>query len=350
MAKKKSRAEIRKERATKARERAKQRQMRSRGTATLDYTGDFWKPRTHATIAILPYEVTDPRHPEAEVGEEAYCRPYRVHRVPTIEGKTVKMVCPTSVGKPCPVCEHFGTLDWDTQKDEKRALKYSERELYNIYDHKDGKVYVFDYPYTWFGHQIVRETAEGDEEWGSFYFTDDLGFDLKTRWKETNINPDFLEIDRIDFIEREEGADIPKDVLAEVVNLDELLKIPTYAELEKAMWGAADDDEEQEEQEEEKQPARSRRTSRPEPESEDEGEDEDSSEEEPQPEEDEKKEEEKPKRRQRQRASKKKDEEENPCPFGHEFGADHGEHGVDCDKCDDATWDACADKKEELGG
>ena len=181
MAKKKSREELRKERAQKARDRAKKKQMKRRGTHTLDYTGEFWKPRTSATVAILPYKVTDPKHPDADVGEEAYGRPYRIHRIPTVENKTIAVVCPTTIGKSCPVCKAFAELSWDDDKEEKRKLKYSERELYNLLDYKDDKVYLFDYPMFWFGEQLNREIAEGEEDWGGFFYADDLGFDLKLR-------------------------------------------------------------------------------------------------------------------------------------------------------------------------
>ncbi|MCK9457302.1 MAG: hypothetical protein M0R31_08420, partial [Candidatus Riflebacteria bacterium] len=81
------------------------------------------EPKTRVSLDILPYTVTDANHPDrddeyaiASPGELWYKRPYWLHR--NIGASNESVVCPTSVGKPCPICKHRAQMlkdgaDWN---------------------------------------------------------------------------------------------------------------------------------------------------------------------------------------------------------------------------------------------
>jgi len=69
------------------------------------------EPGSRVKLDFLPYEVTDARHPDRDnelgvaiPGELWYKRPFKVHRNIGAGNETV--VCPSSVGKKCPICEY----------------------------------------------------------------------------------------------------------------------------------------------------------------------------------------------------------------------------------------------------
>ena len=77
-----------------------------------------WKPEKAGRfiLDILPYEVADKKHPD-RVGEGFlwYKRPFAIHKSVGVNNEAV--VCPKSIGKPCPICEHRETLNWDKDED-----------------------------------------------------------------------------------------------------------------------------------------------------------------------------------------------------------------------------------------
>ena len=86
----------------------------------------------------MPYEVTSKRHPDRNAEDEIavpgslwYKRPFKIHRNIGVDNDRV--VCLTSVGKPCPICEKRSELvRQDADKEDTDALKQSLRNLYVV--------------------------------------------------------------------------------------------------------------------------------------------------------------------------------------------------------------------------
>src|SRR5512135_3174256 len=89
-------------------------------------------------LDFLPYKVTDPKHPDRKDETERaipgalwYRRPYRLHRGIGVNNESV--VCPTSVGKRCPICEYRKKLmAKNADKDDISAVTSRLRNLYVV--------------------------------------------------------------------------------------------------------------------------------------------------------------------------------------------------------------------------
>jgi len=329
-------------------------------------------------LDFLPYEVSDAKHPDrnpdydiAMPGTLWYRRPIKVHRNVGSGDDTV--ICPRSVGKPCPICEYR----------EKRAKEGADKEDIKVLYPKPRSLYVViplsvkkyeEIPTIWdmsdyLFQDILNDELELDAENRCFPELDGgMTLSLRLKWKSLGGNS-YPEVRSISFTERD-----PYDekILDEVPNLDAILKVLSYEQLKDKFFelehepdaGAiveADDDEE----EEVKKPVRShskpaeeplRRRRREEPEQEEEEEEEEKpvrssrteeakppmrrkpappKEEEPEEEEEE---EEKPARKGKTEGSGK-----GKCPYGHKFGIDT-DNFDDCADCE--IWDDCIDKKQ----
>ena len=317
---------------------------------------------------FLPYIVSDEAHPDrdedfvASPGDLWWRRPFRIHR--NIGPSSQVVVCPSSFGKPCPICEYRTKLFKEgADKELTDPLKLSYRYLYVVrpVGHKkfEDNVHIWDISYSLFQKLLDQETDE-KEEYLSFPSLEE-GFTLAIRFTEESLGKNkFYEASRIDFEERDP---IDEAILEDVPDLDKVLKVLSYKELETLFLDYEDPDEDEEEEEEEK-PARSiRRKKKVVKEEEIEEEDEEDLEE------DEEEEEEKPKRRKKTKPAPKpepeeeeEDEEEeeeeekpkrktrtkpvskNKCPHGYKFGVDTDDYD-ECDTCE--IWDSCIEKKEE---
>lgn len=310
-------------------------------------------------LDFLPYEVTATNRPDIDAGEYDVSRRFYVHRRVGAEDKTY--ICPLKTnGSPCPICEHIAKLrkDPDVENNEIKDLYPKERELYNVIDLNNKKegVKIFDISTHLFGKKLEEEIMEGDEELADFADLDG-GKTLKVRGRaKTWLTPEgkkveFFETSRIDFKDR---SDYDEDILEKVFDLDKIMIVLSYDELEKEYWGVSgptddkpakkkgkkveqDDDVEEEEEEEDEEPEEEEDDDTDEDEDDvDEEEDED---EEPDDDEDEDEE-----------PDEEEDEDEDEdscsdCPHGHKFGIDTNLK----DECDDCNcWDECEDKKEEL--
>lgn len=352
-------------------------------------------------LDILPYEVTDERHPDRDEefeiaipGSLWYKRPFKRHN--SIGSDNARVVCPSSIGKKCPICEYRAKLlkEGANWKDEEvRALRPSDRNLYVVvpigHSKFDEVPHVWDISHSLFQTKLNDELEE-DEENGVFPDLQD-GKTLKIRFAEAEMGRNkFAETSRIDFEDRDPYKD---SILDKVPNLDEILEIKSYAELERMFLqteDAADEPDkerprgtrsdrgdrttrtrepepepEQEEQpartrrtrqaepesEAEEPPARTRRTRQPEPEPEDEPEPTPARtrrtrQPEPEPE-DEPEPEEPPARVTRTRRNEEPAASgKNKCPAGYRFGHDADEKD-ECGSC--KIWDACMSEREKLG-
>jgi len=189
-------------------------------------------------LDILPYIVTDERHPdrnpELEIaipGELWYKRPFKVHRNVGVDKDTV--VCLTSFGKKCPICEYKAKrVKEGAEKEELDSMKASQRNIYAVIPigskKMDEKVHVWDISQYLF-QNLLNEELEEDPDFAVFPDLEE-GYTLKIRFEEQTIGKNkFNEVKRIDFVEREEAYG--DDILEDVPNLDEMLTELSYEEL-----------------------------------------------------------------------------------------------------------------------
>lgn len=288
------------------------------------------EPGSRVKLDILPYVVTDPNHPDrddelgiAVPGALWYKRPFKLHR--NIGYNNMPLVCPTSIGKRCPICEYKQRLlkegkDW--RDDSVKALKTYLRNLYIVVP-LDNKNYE-ERPYVWdisdhlFQNKLSIELEE-NPEYANFPDLED-GYTLRIRFTEEQFGKNkFADTSRIDFEKREKKYD--ESILDKVPNLDEVLVVLPYEQIEAKFFDSEDDavtdvdkaiDEVVDEIDE----------------------DEDDEDVEP--------------RKAKIIVSKPKlAVADGKCPYGHEFGRDEGSY-PECADC--IEWNACADAKDELGG
>lgn len=227
---------------------------------------------------ILPYVVSDKNHPDkesgAEKGEQWFCRPFKIHR--NIGADNEKVVCLTSIGKKCPICEYRAKLlKAGKPKEETDALRPSARMLYNVQpkDHKK----LEDKPHIWdvseFAFTALLETEVSEKEKYEDFADLEIGYTLEVRFIEDAVGKNkFVKANRIDFEERETQYDEEK-ALATVADLDKVLSILSYEELEKKFLEMDDSDEADEDDEiedDEPKSKKSRKKKQPEPEEDDE--------------------------------------------------------------------------------
>jgi len=323
-------------------------------------------PSTRINLDFLPYVVTAKKHLDRDDSLEIampgglwYKRPFFIHR--NIGNETV--VCPTSIGKKCPVCEYRSKKMKElADKEETDALKLSRRNLYCVIPigHKEyeEKPHIWDISQFLF-QEMLNDEIDDDPELGLFPDLEE-GLTLKIRFGSAVIDKSkpFATTSRIDFNKREEGYG--EKIMKQVPDLDECLLIHPYAKLE-AMFLELEDAEDAEEDSEiekgsgageEKEgivittgeaciacegtgenskgnPCRICDGTGIKPK---------------QKEEEEKPEENKKEDRKKKEVKAPKEEKENSCPYDHVFGTDCEKY-EHCDDCD--CWDACIDAQEE---
>lgn len=295
------------------------------------------EPKSRIDLDILPYEVTADNHPDrddeygvAVPGELWYKRPYYLHRGIGVNNDSI--VCPTSAGQKCPVCEYRAQLlkDGADYMDEfVKTLKPSMRNLYVVVpkgskNHPE-EPHIWDISQFLFQAKLNEEISE-DESFDSFPDLEE-GYTLRIRFTEESFGKNkFADTSRIDFVERKKPYD--ESILETVPSLDEVLEIPAYKTIEAIFFGGLNKEEAEDIDEED-----------------DDGEstdyvieDEDEEDDEPEEVEDEKPAP-APKR------TKPSGTKDNRCPHGHKFGEECEDH----DECDDCTeWEACMDASEGL--
>ncbi len=202
-------------------------------------------PGGRCKLDVLPYEVTESHHPDdIEIGELWYKRPYRQHRNVGINNDTE--ICPRSIGKPCPICEHRESLlsSKDPDQDVINALKAQYRILYNVRPLSGadkGKILVWDISYHNFQKQLDAEINDPEnEEYASFADLEG-GYSLKLRFsEEVFAKTKYAKTERIDFIPRD---DMDESILEQTIDLDKVLNVKSYKDLQKKFFGLDDDEE-----------------------------------------------------------------------------------------------------------
>ena len=210
---------------------------------------------------ILPYRVTDKTHPDrndekdvAMVGDLWYKRPFKVHKNIGVSQDAV--VCPTSFGKPCPICEYRAKRTKEgADKDELDTMKPSLRNLYCVIPIGEKKMeevpHIWDMSQYLFQELLNEELDENDE---NAIFPDlEEGLTLKVRFdsKTFGKSKPYAEASRIDFLERDSAYD--ESILENIPNLDEVLNLLSYKQIEAKFFEMEDvvdetdnDDEEEE--------------------------------------------------------------------------------------------------------
>jgi len=319
-------------------------------------------------LDFLPYEVTDPNHPDKDLqydvatkGSLWYRRPFKVHKNVGTGDDSATIICPRSIGKgkPCPICEHREKRAKEgADKDEIKELYGKPRGLYvaipfDIKGYEEVPT-VWDVS-TYLFQDVLNDEMELDEANRDFPSLEEgKTAVMKLKWKAYK-KGGYHEVRNISFEKRD-----PYDeaILDEVPNLDEMFKVLSYKEIEDKFFelDGEEDAGELTEIPEETTSTRKRKSLKEDDKEETEGRDLDehktsrrsrvTKSDTPEKEEKEKA----PKKERSSRRSSRVEEIEdadkvthegsNKCPYGHVFGQDEGKF-KDCDECD--KWKSCAE-------
>ena len=203
----------------------------------------FFQPKTNCLFDIIPYVVSDPAHPEQiDPGELWPRRQYKSHYL-TVDGQRRMYICRRSINEPCPICEYYAQMiKLGYKGDEVTSLKVKDRELYNVIDlQNDPKsILLFDCSYHNFGKQLDKDIADDyiGEEYGNFADLSE-GFTLRVRFSRESFQTNkFFQASRIDFLPRKKPY--PPAILKQVYDLDDILNIQSYEELERVLFNMED--------------------------------------------------------------------------------------------------------------
>lgn len=221
-----------------------------------------WVPEKAKTYALdfIPYEVTDANHPDStarlvlEPGSLWWKRPFQIHR--DIGPSGVVVICPTSTGKPCPICEYRKklTADWDKNVAEIKSLNWQKWVVYSIQDPNDadkGTIYATS------AGKFARNKGVGidceieelpDEKVMFWEVQNGLGHTVNVRFSDAEFSGEdgraakYLTATKFEFKKRDDMDE--EEVLGKAVNLDNLFSgVMEYNKL-KALFLQVEDDEE----------------------------------------------------------------------------------------------------------
>lgn len=319
------------------------------------------------SMDFLPYVVTSEKHIDrnnedklALPGSLWYRTAIKVHRNVGANNETV--ICPTTIGKKCPICEfRVKRIKEGADKEEFKLLYPQDRSLYPVIPisrDSDEKVMVWDMSDYLFQETLMDELLERDDCEDFFTLENGKTVSLRLKWKEIGKST-FPEVVSIDFKDRD-----PYDekVLDDVPSLDEILKILSYEEISAKFYDEEVTDEKlddvnpeeeelskrvksyqrqsKEEEPEKETPKTFRRSTRTTERAKEEEADE-TPESEPLRRRKPVEEEQAPPKQTRTREPKETPKGE--CPYGHVFGVDTDEF-KDCNSCE--IWDDCDEEKE----
>ena len=206
-----------------------------------------WTPEKAGrfSIDVLPYEVSSKHHPD-DVEKEClwYKLPFQVHH--GVGASNASLVCPQSVGKPCPECEERDRLykeDSDSNEDILRTLKPQKFVAYNIVSQEDkDRVDLLILSRGKLASPLEDELKDPDnEEHLAFFDVNDSGRTLRVRFTEESFEgKKFLKATKIDFRARDEMDE--DAVLSKTVVLEDALIVPDYDDFKKIFF--QEDDEE----------------------------------------------------------------------------------------------------------
>ncbi|MHA2070033.1 MAG: hypothetical protein ACXABY_37180 [Candidatus Thorarchaeota archaeon] len=266
-------------------------------------------------IDIIPWQAGSKyptRNYDIKEGDYVYVLDVWIHR--GIGPNDDNFLCPArNYNDPCAVCDYIRDLrESEEATDEQiKALDGKRRVAYLIQCHDSEKEYdkgiqMYEVAH-WFMERHLTELARvpgsrgAPVGWIGFASPDkDEGRSISFKREGTGNNTQFI---AHQFQNRD--YDVPQETLDQTFSLDEHLMIPTYQELEDALYGGSSREEVTAER-----PAR---------------------EEEPV----------------RQPTKPSARAGENPCPIGLQFGVDTDKY-KECDECPEDIWKACAKEKVRL--
>lgn len=198
-----------------------------------------------ANIDVLNYIVNSPKHPEVvgkriNIGDQWYEFTFYIHS--NIGPMDEKVICPTSIGLPCPICEKHRVLSRDETADTEAVdvLRNKMRQLFNVIDleHFDDGVQVWDCSfYKGFGEKLVKKLRRGPIEWACFAFLSG-GMSINLECSKGKFGKgNYAEIDAINFVKREQ--DYEDSMLPQMIDLDACLDVKPYKELQELLYGTA---------------------------------------------------------------------------------------------------------------
>jgi len=338
-----------------------------------------------ANLDILPYVVSDQWNPDrskekdrAMPGGLWYRKSFAIHRHVGANDQTI--VCPKrTLNEPCPICEYQAKLKKKGADKEKiKELYPTDRSLYavnplDVDKFDEGTIVVWDMANYLF-EDVLFDEIKRNKSYGKFASLEE-GFtlELKLKWKSLGKSV-WPEIKNIEFKDREAYKE---SWLKKVPDLDNILKILSYEEIEE-MFFENDSDErggglheteaddkfergssERGSRRREEEPERNERPAREEKSERSERSSRRSDDDEERPQRGSRREENEGREEKPERGRKSDDDEERPqrgsksssksssypeCPHGHKFGVDTNQYPKHCDTCD--IWNKCMDKKE----
>ncbi len=304
---------------------------------------------TVAVIDIIPYEVTDKHHMDKiEVDTVWYKKSFKIHRDVGVEKDSI--VCPTTFGKPCPICEHQSVLREEGEASEEKLkklnAKYRSLYLVKVLSYEDGKkkfdkkiLHIFDFSDHLF--QKIFETQLKRKGDFKDFFLPDSGKSLEIVFDKKSFGEGkpFPIATRVDFVKRKKQY--KESIIDEVPNLDEVLTVLSYEDLDaKFNHDAIDsDDTDKKKNKKSKKDNKSKKKDK-------------ESKEKSAPKKDKEKSKDKKKNKEattsgtKNKMKDKKDKTpKDECPYNHTFGKD-------CDKFDDCAdcdlWNECKAAKKAL--
>lgn len=194
---------------------------------------NFFNPKEgDFEIDMIPYEDSN--------GELQPYRRYKVHG--GIGAEDNKYVCPTTIGKPCPICNARKEMAKSKSGDADliKSLTPKERVLtqqIDLLDKKDDSVQLWDASYHAFVKDLLKaiDTAENSASTRkrslphAGFAELQGGQTLLVKMEESAKIKKFYQAVRIDAADRD---DYGEEILDEVLNLDECLKILDYETLD----------------------------------------------------------------------------------------------------------------------
>lgn len=193
-------------------------------------------------LIIVPFVMSGPNMEDIPAGELWFRYQVLKHFNVGPEGEAV--ICPKTVGKRCPICEHRAALlaqGKNKTDQEVKDLAPKKREFYNVIDVDDSsRLKIWEVSYYNFGKHLQEEIREADTDLAADFADPDNGALLVVRMSEETMGQNkFLDTSRIDFKEREP---LEKDVLSKAIAFDKCLHVLSYDELRKLFLDLDDED------------------------------------------------------------------------------------------------------------
>lgn len=220
-----------------------------------------FEPNGEYNFSFLPWNISD-QHPKyKEFKSKGIPFDWKlnvfVHTVVTDTG-SMKFICNNKTyGKPCPYCEErqrlFNDGGWEQNQNEIKKLNDSQRNMFLIYNHADGKVYVMDYSHYYFGEHLEKKLARANgtdrqiiladprpNRWSLHFYID------PSKMKDSKGNPIIGASSDLEFLRREKAID--EDIVKNLPALEDYLVQYSYDDVTAIMDGTffADGDDQEE--------------------------------------------------------------------------------------------------------